>query len=170
MPLLLAQVMIIPISQASRDYADKVRSEVRKQRFFVDVDHGDSKMEKKIREAQLNQYNYILVRWLEAQHCRPYTPERFETLLEATTLWFPSLCDFTSSPGCWGAGVESEYCERAYKGQPEARGAPAGVCAGHTQQRTEHKVRRPVLYIAAFSICLTIRQVTKSHYQAGKPE
>lgn len=53
--------MVIPISQASRDYANKVRKAIRKQHFFVDVDHGDNKMEKKIRDAQLEQYNYILV-------------------------------------------------------------------------------------------------------------
>ena len=53
--------MVIPISQASRDYANEVRAAIRKQHFFVDVDHGDNKMEKKIRDAQLEQYNYILV-------------------------------------------------------------------------------------------------------------
>ena len=64
----LLQVMIIPISQASREYADQVRSRIRRQRFFVDVDHGDSKMEKKIREAQLSQYNYILVRHVSSEN------------------------------------------------------------------------------------------------------
>ena len=56
------QVMIVPISQASQEYAEQVRSRIRGKRFFVDVDHSDSKMEKKIRDAQLAQYNYILVR------------------------------------------------------------------------------------------------------------
>ena len=55
------QVMIIPISQASRAYAEDVRRSVRAARFFVDCDHGDNKMEKKVRDAQLEQYNYILV-------------------------------------------------------------------------------------------------------------
>ena len=53
--------MIIPISQASREYANGVRKAIRARHFFVDVDHGDNKMEKKIRDAQLEQYNYILV-------------------------------------------------------------------------------------------------------------
>lgn len=56
--------MVIPISQASREYADSVRKAIRKCHFFVDVDHGDNKMEKKIRDAQLEQYNYILVSFL----------------------------------------------------------------------------------------------------------
>ena len=55
------QVMIIPISQASRAYAEAVRRSVRAAHFFVDCDHGDNKMEKKVRDAQLEQYNYILV-------------------------------------------------------------------------------------------------------------
>ena len=54
-------MMIIPISQASRAYAEAVRRSVRAARFFVDCDHGDNKMEKKVRDAQLEQYNYILV-------------------------------------------------------------------------------------------------------------
>jgi hypothetical protein len=54
--------MVIPISQASRAYADEVRKTIRRAHFFVDGDHGDNKMEKKIRDAQMEQYNYILVR------------------------------------------------------------------------------------------------------------
>lgn len=57
----LMQIMVIPISQASREYANEVRRKIRAQHFYVDADHGDNKMEKKIRDAQLEQYNYILV-------------------------------------------------------------------------------------------------------------
>lgn len=71
--------MVIPISQASREYANEVRRKIRAQHFFVDVDHGDNKMEKKIRDAQLEQYNYILVR-LSRLQCH-----------------YPSLSDFCSS-------------------------------------------------------------------------
>jgi threonyl-tRNA synthetase len=56
------QVMVIPISEASRDYAAQVRAVLRADHFYVDVDNADKKMQKKIREAQLEQYNYILVR------------------------------------------------------------------------------------------------------------
>lgn len=55
------QVMVIPISEASRDYAAQVREVLRAEKFYVDVDNADKKMQKKIREAQLDQYNYILV-------------------------------------------------------------------------------------------------------------
>eukprot|EP00884_Botryococcus_braunii_P020679 jgi/Botrbrau1/7295/Bobra.0318s0027.1 len=55
------QVMVIPISEASRDYAAQVREVLRVEKFYVDVDNADKKMQKKIREAQLDQYNYILV-------------------------------------------------------------------------------------------------------------
>jgi len=54
--------MVIPISQASRAYAEEVRRAVRKAHFFADCDHNDNKMEKKVRDAQMEQYNYILVR------------------------------------------------------------------------------------------------------------
>lgn len=57
-----AQVMIVPISQASSEYAEEVKQRIRAEKFFVSVDNADNKMEKKIREAQLDQYNYILVR------------------------------------------------------------------------------------------------------------
>ncbi|KAK9814754.1 hypothetical protein WJX72_010977 [[Myrmecia] bisecta] len=55
------QVMIIPISEGSHDYAREVRAQIRGAHMFVDVDCADKKMQKKVREAQLAQYNYILV-------------------------------------------------------------------------------------------------------------
>jgi threonyl-tRNA synthetase len=39
----------------------QVRSICRKAGFHVDADVTDKKMQKKVREAQLAQYNYILV-------------------------------------------------------------------------------------------------------------
>ncbi len=59
-----AQVMVIPISEASAGYAQEVRRVLRDAHLFVDTDLADSKMQKKVREAQLAQYNYILVRAL----------------------------------------------------------------------------------------------------------
>lgn len=38
-----------------------LHQEVRKAGFHVDADCSDRKMQKKVREAQLDQYNYILV-------------------------------------------------------------------------------------------------------------
>ena len=61
---LVAQVMVIPISEGSVGYAQKVRATLRAAKLHVEVDASDKKMQKKVREAQLAQYNYILVRRL----------------------------------------------------------------------------------------------------------
>eukprot|EP00201_Polytomella_parva_P004255 CAMPEP_0175087738 /NCGR_PEP_ID=MMETSP0052_2-20121109/29998_1 /TAXON_ID=51329 ORGANISM="Polytomella parva, Strain SAG 63-3" /NCGR_SAMPLE_ID=MMETSP0052_2 /ASSEMBLY_ACC=CAM_ASM_000194 /LENGTH=655 /DNA_ID=CAMNT_0016360119 /DNA_START=1538 /DNA_END=3505 /DNA_ORIENTATION=+ len=55
------QVMIVPISEASAEYAQEVRRVLRANGMFADADMTDRKMQKKVREAQLAQYNYILV-------------------------------------------------------------------------------------------------------------
>ncbi|KAI3432854.1 hypothetical protein D9Q98_010437 [Chlorella vulgaris] len=55
------QVMIVPIAESSYDYACTVRRRVRAAGFHVDVDLSSRKMQKKVREAQLAQFNYILV-------------------------------------------------------------------------------------------------------------
>ena len=55
------QVMIVPVSELSRDYAHEVRTVLRKEGFYCEVDDSDRKMQKKVREAQLEQWNYILV-------------------------------------------------------------------------------------------------------------
>lgn len=57
----LLQVMIIPISESSQDYARQVQSTFRRAKLQVDIDAGDKTMQKKVREAQTSQYNYILV-------------------------------------------------------------------------------------------------------------
>ncbi|KAL6782374.1 TST1 [Auxenochlorella protothecoides x Auxenochlorella symbiontica] len=55
------QVMVVPISDSSYDYALEVRDAVRGAGFHVEVDLADRKMQKKVREAQVAQFNYILV-------------------------------------------------------------------------------------------------------------
>lgn len=55
------QVMIVPISEAAGDYANTVRSRFREKRFLAEVDQSSATMQKKVRSAQLAQYNYILV-------------------------------------------------------------------------------------------------------------
>ncbi|PSC73319.1 threonine-tRNA mitochondrial [Micractinium conductrix] len=55
------QVMVVPISEVAYDYAHSVRRQLRGKGFHVDIDVADRKMQKKVREAQLAQYNYILV-------------------------------------------------------------------------------------------------------------
>lgn len=55
------QAMVVPISEASAEYAKQVRKELRSRGFHAEVDLMDKKMQKKVREAQLAQFNYILV-------------------------------------------------------------------------------------------------------------
>lgn len=55
------QVMVVPISASSNEYAEEVRRELRRARFHAEADVMDKKMQKKVREAQLAQFNYILV-------------------------------------------------------------------------------------------------------------
>jgi threonyl-tRNA synthetase len=55
------QVMVVPVGGAFVPFAQEVRTRLRAEHLFVDVDASDRKMQKKVREAQLEQYNYILV-------------------------------------------------------------------------------------------------------------
>uniref|UniRef100_A0A3Q3XBJ9 threonine--tRNA ligase n=1 Tax=Mola mola TaxID=94237 RepID=A0A3Q3XBJ9_MOLML len=57
-----SQVMVVPVGPTCDDYAEKVRGEFHKSGFMadVDVDPGCT-LNKKIRNAQLAQYNFILV-------------------------------------------------------------------------------------------------------------
>lgn len=55
------QVMIVPVSETTADYASEVKREIRKAKVWVEVDDTSSTMQKKVRSAQLAQFNYILV-------------------------------------------------------------------------------------------------------------
>ncbi|KAJ4976610.1 hypothetical protein NE237_001716 [Protea cynaroides] len=55
------QAIVCPVSQKSESYALQVRDSIHKAGYYVDVDTTDRKIQKKVREAQLAQYNYILV-------------------------------------------------------------------------------------------------------------
>ncbi|XP_022934655.1 threonine--tRNA ligase, mitochondrial 1-like isoform X3 [Cucurbita moschata] len=55
------QAIVCPVSEKSQSYALKVRDLIHDAGFYVDVDVTDRKIQKKVREAQLAQYNYILV-------------------------------------------------------------------------------------------------------------
>lgn len=55
------QVMVIPISESSYEYAAEVRGRLHAAGLYADSDASDRKMQKKVRDAQLAQYNYILV-------------------------------------------------------------------------------------------------------------
>ncbi|XXG79469.1 hypothetical protein AAC387_Pa09g0526 [Persea americana] len=55
------QAIVCPVSEKSQPYALQVRDQIHKAGYYVDADTTDRKIQKKIREAQLAQYNYILV-------------------------------------------------------------------------------------------------------------
>jgi threonyl-tRNA synthetase len=55
------QAMVVPVSKAHTDYAQKVARRIKKAGFYVDIDLTYRTLNKMVREAQLAQYNYILV-------------------------------------------------------------------------------------------------------------
>ena len=55
------QVSICTVSNNQDDYAHQVAAELRKANIYVDVDDSANTVKKKVREAQISQYNYILV-------------------------------------------------------------------------------------------------------------
>ncbi|VVB15116.1 unnamed protein product [Arabis nemorensis] len=55
------QAIICPISEKSQNYALEVKERIHQAGYYVDADISDRKIDKKVREAQLAQYNYILV-------------------------------------------------------------------------------------------------------------
>ncbi|XP_057496448.1 threonine--tRNA ligase, mitochondrial 1-like [Actinidia eriantha] len=55
------QAIVCSVSEKSEPYALKVKGQIHQAGFYVDVDTSDRTIPKKIREAQLAQYNYILV-------------------------------------------------------------------------------------------------------------
>jgi len=55
------QCTVLPISQRHDDYAKQVRAQIFDAGYYVDVDLSDNKIQKKVRNAQLAQYNFILV-------------------------------------------------------------------------------------------------------------
>lgn len=54
------QVVVIPISEKHLDYAKEVQNAIRQHKYYVDVDDTDNTVPKKVRNAQVHQYNYIL--------------------------------------------------------------------------------------------------------------
>lgn len=55
------QVMVVPVAAAFYAYADQVRSTLHDAGLYVDVDNGENTLNKKIRNAEIAQYNFILV-------------------------------------------------------------------------------------------------------------
>merc|ERR1719284_402358 len=55
------QVQVVPVSNAYADYAVKVRDEIHAAGFHAEVDLTHRTLNKMVREAQLAQFNFILV-------------------------------------------------------------------------------------------------------------
>ncbi|KAK4263264.1 hypothetical protein QN277_028701 [Acacia crassicarpa] len=55
------QAILCPVSEKSQSYAIEMRDKIHQAGYHVDADTTDRKIQKKVREAQLAQYNYILV-------------------------------------------------------------------------------------------------------------
>ena len=54
------QVMVVPVAGPFNEYANKIRQELRSCGYMCDSDTDDSNtMNKKVRNAQLAQYNFI---------------------------------------------------------------------------------------------------------------
>lgn len=55
------QIMIVPIAAAYKDYAAKLQTDFHSEGFYVETDLSDMTLNKKIRTAQLAQWNFIFV-------------------------------------------------------------------------------------------------------------
>jgi len=55
------QVAIVPVALKYLDYAQRVAAALQAEGFFVDVDTSHHTLNKKVREAQVTQFNFILV-------------------------------------------------------------------------------------------------------------
>jgi threonyl-tRNA synthetase len=55
------QGIVVSVADKHNEYADKVQKELHAAGYYVDSDLSDKTIPKKVREAQLAQYNYILV-------------------------------------------------------------------------------------------------------------
>lgn len=51
--------MVIPVGKGYMEYAEEVRSVFHDKHMFVDVDTSGNTLQKKVRSAQLAQYNFI---------------------------------------------------------------------------------------------------------------
>lgn len=55
------QCAVVPVDPKYADYAFEVQELVHRAGFFIDVDDSSKTLNKKVREAQMAQYNFILV-------------------------------------------------------------------------------------------------------------
>lgn len=55
------QIQIVPVAEAYFPYAEEVRKSLHDAGYYVDVDLTHNQLKKKVRDAAVAQYNYILV-------------------------------------------------------------------------------------------------------------
>lgn len=55
------QVQVVPVAAALVPYAEKVQRQLHDAGYFADVDVSDATLNKKIRNAELAQYNFVFV-------------------------------------------------------------------------------------------------------------
>jgi len=55
------QAIVVPVGEKFIPYAESVRDRISASGIYIDVETSDKSLQKKIRESQLAQYNYILV-------------------------------------------------------------------------------------------------------------
>jgi len=91
------QIIVVPVSKHAEDYATEVKNFFHAEGFFADVDLGSATLDKKIRNAQLAQYNMIFVVGQEEAEgkavnirTRDNTRHGTKTLVEAAA-WLQSL-------------------------------------------------------------------------------
>ncbi|KNC71934.1 hypothetical protein SARC_15519, partial [Sphaeroforma arctica JP610] len=54
------QVQVVPVGKGFNEYGEKVRAALHKAGFHADCDDGPNTLPKKVRNAQIAQYNFIL--------------------------------------------------------------------------------------------------------------
>lgn len=55
------QAIVLPVTDKHVEYAKRVAQQIHENHIFIDVDDSDRTLQKKIREAQVAQYNFMLV-------------------------------------------------------------------------------------------------------------
>jgi len=55
------QVLVIPVAEAFHRYAKEIRQELLKADFYAGIDDGSDSFNKKIRNGEMNKWNYILI-------------------------------------------------------------------------------------------------------------
>lgn len=55
------QAMVCPVSEEYEDYALQIRDGIHDAGFYVDVDTSERRIDEKVREARLMEYNYALI-------------------------------------------------------------------------------------------------------------